>query len=230
MPAARATTFLSAAPSSMPSTSGLVYTRNTSLMNTDWINSAVFLVFAPTTIVVGMHLPTSSAWEGPDKTATSACGISSSITCESVISEDSSIPFATFTMICPSATHSFMLHAVALVNEEGTASTRISFSFTASASAVVNTISSASFTPGSLSLCSCSLSSMSISSFNADHTVMSCPLLCSSTVSAIPQLPAPIIPILAIWHTTLSFIASFCRIFSLHLPGIIPVLIALLSC
>ena len=41
--------------------------------------SAVSLFFAPTTTVVGIPLPTSSAWEGPERTATLACGTSSSI-------------------------------------------------------------------------------------------------------------------------------------------------------
>ena len=79
IPAARAMTFFKEPPSSIPSISGLVYTRNTSLANICCRYSAVFSVFAPTTTVVGSPLPTSSAWLGPDRTATSACGISSSI-------------------------------------------------------------------------------------------------------------------------------------------------------
>ena len=78
-PAASATTFLSAAPSSIPSTSGLVYTRNTGLIKIPWIFSAISFFLEPTTIVVGIPLPTSSAWDGPESTATSACGTSSSM-------------------------------------------------------------------------------------------------------------------------------------------------------
>ena len=84
-------------------------------MNRFWIYSAVALDFAPTTIVVGTPRPTSSAWDGPDITATSACGTSSSIISERVIRVCSSIPFATFNIFCPAATKGLSLWEVALV-------------------------------------------------------------------------------------------------------------------
>ena len=108
MPAARAMTFFSAPPNSIPKISGLVYTRNTGLMKIVWIYSAVFLDFAPVTQVVGILRPTSSAWLGPDNTATSAIGSSSSMISDSVISVLSSMPFATLTTICPSLQKGFM--------------------------------------------------------------------------------------------------------------------------
>ena len=171
IPAARATTFFSAAPNSIPSTSGLAYTRNASLINTPWIYSAVFFRRAPATIAVGSPFPTSSAWDGPESTATSACGTSSSITCESVISVFSSIPFATFTSIWPGHTTSLSLAAVLRVKGEGTASTRRSIPSTASFKSVVKRVSSESRTPGSFSFCSLSFRSISISSESADQTV-----------------------------------------------------------
>ena len=154
MPAAKATTFLSAAPSSIPSTSELVYTRNTSLINRLCIYSAVSFFLEPTTIVVGMPFPTSSAWEGPESTATSALGISCSIISDKVIRVTSSIPLATFTIFCPSFMKGAILPAVLLVKGEGTASTSRSLSLTALSKSVVNSISSGRITPGSLSLCS----------------------------------------------------------------------------
>ena len=97
MPAARAMTFLSEPPRQIPSISGLVYTRNTLLMNTFCINSALAFLRVPTTHVVGIPLPTSSAWLGPERTATCACGISSSTTWHNVSSVVSSIPLPSFT-------------------------------------------------------------------------------------------------------------------------------------
>ena len=200
IPAASATTFFSAAPTSMPRISGLVYTRKYALfIKIFWIYSAVCFVFAPTTQVVGISFPTSSAWEGPDNTATSACGISCSMIWDKVISVCSSIPFATLTMICPSATYSHIDFAVLLVKEEGTASTSRPFPSIAFFKSVVNSMLSGSFTPGSLSTCSCFSCSIFTSASIIDHTITSCPLFASSLESAVPQLPAPITPIFAIF-------------------------------
>ena len=64
------------------------------------------------THVVGMPRLTSSAWLGPDKTATLAQGISSSTIWQSVNKVCSSTPFATFTIICPSFTKGAIIFAV----------------------------------------------------------------------------------------------------------------------
>ena len=112
-------------------------------------------------------------------------------------------------MICPSATYGFILWDVLLVKGDGTANTRISLPSIASGNEVVNIISSGNLTPGSLSLCSCSVFSILISSSRMDHTVISCPLLCNRTDKAIPQLPAPMIPIFAICITSCLFILRF---------------------
>ena len=77
IPAARATTFFNAAPVSIPSTSGLVYTRNTGLINVAWMYSAIFFLWDPATQSVGSPRLTSSAWLGPERTAASAIGSSS---------------------------------------------------------------------------------------------------------------------------------------------------------
>ena len=50
-------------------------------------------------------------------------------------------------------------------------------------------------TLGSFVRCSRFVSSISISFSSTDHTVISCPLSDNSTVNAVPQLPAPNIPI-----------------------------------
>ena len=171
-------------------------------------------VFAPATTVVGSPTPTSSACDGPHITATSAQGISCSTTSEIVIRVSSSIPFATQTIICPSVTYAAMLLAVLLVNTDGTARTRNSFPVTASFKSVVNRTSSGSFTPGSLSICSCSLRSMATSSSTIDHTVTSFPLVRRSFASAMPQLPAPITPTFAI--SFISFFRSEFVLCSIH--------------
>ena len=192
-------TFFRDAPSSIPSISGLVYTRNTSFIKKVCTCSAVFFVCAPATTVVGSPRPTSSAWLGPDITATSACGISCSTISDWIISVLSSIPLDTITISCPSAINSARLCAVLLVNGDGTASTTISFPAAAVFRSVVKEIVSGIFTPGSLSLCSCSFVSISTSSSRIDHTVTLCPLCARTTASAVPQLPAPITPISAIF-------------------------------
>ena len=191
-------TFFREPPSSMPSTSGLVYTRNTSFMKISCTPSATLRFFAPATTVVGSPTPTSSAWLGPHITATSAAGTSSSTISESVISVFSSMPFATQTMICPAFTKGAMLFAVLLVNTDGTARIRYSLSSTAALRSVVNSISSGSFTPGSLSTCSCRSRSIAISASTIDHTVTWLPLVCNTFASAVPQLPAPITATFAI--------------------------------
>ena len=111
---------------------------------------------------------------------------------------DSSIPFATFTRICPSFTWGHMFLAVLLVKVEGTARTTKSLSVTVFSMSVVNSISSGIFTPGSLLLCSLSLESISTSSSLMDQTITSCPFLWRRSDRAVPQLPAPIIPTFAI--------------------------------
>ena len=199
IPAASAITFFNEPPSSMPSTSGLVYTRKTLFMKISWIPSATTRFFAPATTVVGSPIPTSSAWLGPHITATSACGISCSTMSVSGISVSSSIPLATHTMICPSFTKGAMLFAVLLVNTDGTARIRYALPETADSRSVVNSISSGSFTPGSFCTCSCFSFSMVISSSTIDHTVTLFPLVCSTFARAIPQLPAPMIATSAIF-------------------------------
>ena len=55
-----------------------------------------------------------------------------------------------------------------------------------------------SFTPGSLSTCSCRSRSIAISASTIDHTVTWLPLVCNTFASAVPQLPAPITATFAI--------------------------------
>ena len=160
--------------------------------------SAVSLLWAPTTQVVGIHFPTSSAWLGPESTATSACGISSSMIWDNVINVFSSTPFATSTIFCPSLQKARILCAVLLVNGEGTAKTRISLSVMASSRSPVTSIFGAKITPGSFFSCCLFVRSISTSSGIIDQIVTSWPLLFSSTASAVPHVPAPIIPIFAI--------------------------------
>ena len=124
IPAASAITFFKDPPSSIPRTSGLVYTRNTSFIKISCTPSATDFFLAPATTVVGSPIPTSSAWLGPHITATSAAGISCSTISESVISVSSSIPFATQTITCPFFTKGVIDFAVLLVKTEGTARIR----------------------------------------------------------------------------------------------------------
>ena len=147
-PAARAMTFLSAPPSSIPKISGLVYTRKTDDINKFWMCSAVCLSFAPTTTVVGMPRLTSSAWLGPERTATFAIGSSCSICWDIVINVFSSMPFATLTISCPSFTKGFICFATPLVNTDGTDKTSISLSVHASCKSAVNTMLLGISTPG----------------------------------------------------------------------------------
>ena len=73
-------------------------------MNTFWRNCASAFLAVPITHVVGIPRPTSSAWLGPERTAITACGISSLVTSHSVFNVCSSIPLPTFTIYCPSLT------------------------------------------------------------------------------------------------------------------------------
>ena len=73
----------------------------------------------------------------------------------------------------------------------------------------VNSISSGIFTPGSLDSCSRFMESIFTSSSLMDHTVTLCPFLWSRSASAVPQLPAPIIPTFAIMFTFLSYFVLF---------------------
>ncbi len=91
---------LSAPPSSIPSISGLVYTRNTGLINRFCTSSASCLLCAPATQVVGSPLLTSSAWLGPERTVTLAAGSSSSMISDRFLRVVSSIPLATLVMTC----------------------------------------------------------------------------------------------------------------------------------
>ena len=97
-----------------------------------------------------MSLPTSSAWLGPDRTATSALGTSCLIISVSVIRVSSSIPFATFTIICPSLIKPFNFADVLLTNDEATAITIISSSSVASFKLFVILIFSSITIPGRL--------------------------------------------------------------------------------
>ena len=115
IPAASAITFFNAPPIHIPRTSGLMYTRNTLLINIFCKYSASFLLAVPITQVVGIPLPTSSAWLGPDNTATTACGISSFVTSHNVFKDSSSIHLPTLTIYCPSLTYGATILAVDLV-------------------------------------------------------------------------------------------------------------------
>ena len=114
-PAASAITFLRAPPIHIPRTSGLMYTRNTLLINIFCRYSASDFLAVPITQVVGIPRPTSSAWLGPERTAIVACGTSSLVTSHNVLRVCSSIPFPTFTIYCPSFTKGAIILAVDLV-------------------------------------------------------------------------------------------------------------------
>ena len=147
-----------------------------------------------------MNLPTSSAWLGPDRTDTSACGISSLMMSHNVIRVFSSIPLATFTIFCPGFTKLFMLRAVFLVNGEGTASMHTSGLSRHPSISDVIVMSSGITTPGSFDSCCLFSLSMATSSSIHDQMVTLCPFFSSRTARAVPQLPAPIMLISAIKH------------------------------
>ncbi len=191
IPAASAITFFKAPPSSIPRTSGLVYTRKTSFMKRFCTPSATARLDAPATTVVGRPMPTSSAWLGPHITATAALGTSCSTMEEIVISVSSSIPFATQTIVWHSPTRGERLLATLLVCTEGTARIMYSLPATASPRSVVYSMDSGSGTPGSLSTCSWRSFSIAISSSITDQTTTWFPFSQSSFARAIPQLPAP---------------------------------------
>ena len=159
-------------------------------------------------MAVGRPFPTSSACVGPHRTATRALGISSSMISVRVLSVFSSMPLATETMSCPSVTKGAMLLAVLLVNGEGTARTRTSFPRIASPRSVVARTVFGRIVPGSLTLCSWKVLIMSTSSCAMDQIVRSCRFPDSSYVRAVPQEPAPIIPIFAILYDSFPFFLS----------------------
>ena len=69
-PAARAMTFLVAAQSSTPTTSSLAYTRKAGEMSACWSSTASSESALATTVAAGSPSPISSAWFGPERTAT----------------------------------------------------------------------------------------------------------------------------------------------------------------
>ena len=150
-------------------------------------------------------MPTSSAWLGPDITATSASGSSSSMISERVSIVCSSIPLATLTISWPGFKKAFMERAVLLVKAEGTARTSTSLSVMAFLRSLVISIFSGRITPGSFVSCCRFVRSISTSSFMMDQIVTSCPFLSHRSARAVPQLPAPIIPIFAIIDTSVIF-------------------------
>src|SRR5690606_27768180 len=90
-------TFFRAPPSSTPRTSSLVYTRNIDVINKLCHLSAVSAAYAATTLAVGSPAATSSAWLGPERTASLSSFYGegfSSRTWESVSEVDTSIPLA----------------------------------------------------------------------------------------------------------------------------------------
>ena len=165
--------------------------------------SAVSRSFAPATTVVGMSLPTSSAWLGPDRTAARHCGISCAITSVRIISVLSSIPLDTSTISCPAATYGAIFFAMLRMDGDAVASTRISFPSTVCSRSVVHRMSPGSFTPGSFDLFSRSSLSMRDSSSRLDHNVTSCPFLLKTLARAVPQLPEPMTPAFAIAQSPL---------------------------
>ncbi len=99
IPTARAITFFNAPDISTPTMSRFVYTLNLGVINISCMYSAVCLSLADTTTAVGKSLDTSSAWLGPDNTATLQPGTVSSITWDNLKKVLSSKPLATFTII-----------------------------------------------------------------------------------------------------------------------------------
>ena len=90
-------------------------------MKTDWIYSATAFLWEPATQVVGRPRLTSSAWLGPESTATSAMGSSSFKIMDMVSSVFSSIPFATSTIRWLSLQNGFIFFAVSRTKTDGTA-------------------------------------------------------------------------------------------------------------
>ena len=68
IPAANAIIFFNAAPISTPITSLLVYSLKLGFINSFCIIFAISFSSVAMTQAVGIHLPTSSAWLGPDNT------------------------------------------------------------------------------------------------------------------------------------------------------------------
>ena len=89
-PAQNAIIFFNAPPSSTPLTSFEVYTLKFSFMNISLNSFAIFSSSAAITIAVGTALETSSAWLGPDRTASFTFGIS----CLNTSSNDNNVSFS----------------------------------------------------------------------------------------------------------------------------------------
>ena len=157
-------------------------------------------MWADTTQVVGIPLPTSSAWLGPDRTATFGflSFNSSSIISVIVSNVSSSNPFATLITIWLSLIIFFKDFDTDLIAFDGTASIKISLSSTASFKSSVTFISSGSNILGNLVLFCLVFFNSSASFLSKDHIVKSCPFLCNRIVNAIPQPPEPITDIFAI--------------------------------
>ena len=137
------------------------------------------------------------------------------MTADKVIRVSSSTPFATLIINCRSHTNGAICFAVLLVYIDGTANTTASICSIACFKSVVKTISSERCTPGNLSLCSCCSFSICISDSRIDQSVTACPFFCSTTDNAVPQLPAPTIPMFAIF-LPLPFLRSLSPVFLCH--------------
>ena len=213
-PQQRASTFFSAAPSSTPSTSLLVYTRNLGLMNTSCTSSAAAISLEAATQPVGALRPTSSAWEGPERAATRPLPpSSSSMTWVMHRAVSRSTPLAADTTTASSRSSGAAILAVSRTAKDGVAITTAPLSRRLS-SAALRCSASGSGTPGSLGF-SRACSSSALRRAEWDHSVTSCPLSVSSSARAVPQPP---LPSTVIFIPAASYACFLCRENLLSVP------------
>ena len=125
MPTARAMTFLTAPPSSQPTTSALVYGRKYGVVQASWSRTHASSSEQATTLAAGWPLAISLARFGPDTTATRSKGTSATSATTWLIRSvvPSSTPFIRLTRIASAASPVARLARLSRRLCDGTAST-----------------------------------------------------------------------------------------------------------
>src|SRR5919106_573414 len=191
MPAATAITFLSAPPSSTPTTSVCVYTRKCPHENARCARRATPSCGAAATTAVGCPWCTSRANDGPESTAIAVPAGSSSLRTVNMVFESSSSPFDTLTTSAAGSSAGAAWRATARTANEGAAETTSSAPCTARRTSDSATSTGASGASGRNMGFAWSRLTLSTTSGSRAQRTTSSPLRASRSASAVPQAPPP---------------------------------------
>src|SRR5436309_7336795 len=194
IPAASATTFLSAPASSTPSTSVAEYTRKNAVEKTCCTCWATVCSRAAATTAVGWRAYTSRANEGPESTAIGvSLGSASANTHDGVVRRSGSSPLDTLTTNTPRPTWPRTRVMTSRTTWDGAADTTTAAPRTAAVRSPSAVTAGASAAPGRNMWFTCSRFTLSTTSGSRAHrvTMSKSPLRASRSASAVPHAPPP---------------------------------------